>query len=245
MPTPATGRPTRNVGMSETSRTVIKAFRVLDLFLERIQPLTLAELSHATGINKSTASRLCASLAQTGLLRRVGRGSYALGPKISQLCAAYKQQVDAEQIIRPILIELRDLSGESASFYVRSGDKRICLFRENSLQKIHHHREEGETLPLEGVAGDMLLAFDGRKGKLYDQIRRAGHHEADGLMPYTASIAVPVFAYDGGLLGALVVAGLSSRFHETLRAKTLERMKYHSLKLRQSFPTADMLGRHI
>ena len=41
-----------------------------------------------------------------------------------------------------------EASGETASFYVREGQSRVCLFRQNSPHAARHHLDEGSELPL-------------------------------------------------------------------------------------------------
>jgi DNA-binding IclR family transcriptional regulator len=47
--------------------------------------MTLAELSHLTQINRSTAHRLPAQLHAVGILERIGRGRYRIGQALFHL----------------------------------------------------------------------------------------------------------------------------------------------------------------
>jgi DNA-binding IclR family transcriptional regulator len=219
---------------TKKSETVLKAMTLLDRFLVEQRPLTLGDLAQATGIHKTTVFRLCNSLVATGLLQRSADATFFIGPKIWRLAQVFEQSIDAERLVRPILVELRDATGESASFYVRDGEWRVCVYRENARHAIRHHLEEGSRLPLrEGVVGHVLLAFAGEPGGDYDRIRVDGHLIAQGREPYTASVAVPVFAADGGLVGALVVSGPSSRFDEAKRREALELARAAASSLRE------------
>ncbi|MCB1547264.1 MAG: IclR family transcriptional regulator [Hyphomicrobiaceae bacterium] len=203
--------------VTRTSGTVEKALDILDELSGPVAERGVSELAVVTGINKSTVVRLCATLAQRGYLQRGQRQRYRLGPRVANLARAYRQGFDLEAEVRPILRELRDASGESASFYVRRGGQRICLYRESSRHPIRHHVDEGAQLPLGvGVVGRVLLAFSGEPGQDLEQIRSAGYHDAAGREPLTASVSVPVLC-DGALVGALVLSGPSNRF--TARAR--------------------------
>ena len=150
---------------SRISGTVIKALDILDLFPGRDDGLSATQIAAATGINMSTVVRLCATLEGRRYLRRNGRGMYFVGPQVEPLARALRTQFSLEDTVRPVLRALRDETGESASFYVRDGDARICLYREDSHHAIRHVVAEGARLPLkEGVVGRVLLAYDGAKG---------------------------------------------------------------------------------
>lgn len=207
------------------SETVAKALRIIDTFLENSAGHTLAALSARTGINKSTILRLCATLEEAGLLQRDRSMAYVLGHKVWQLALIYQRQFRLEELIRPFLCRLRDETKESASFYVRNGGVRVCLFRENSRHRICHHVEEGTQFPLrQGVVGRVLLAYCGESGREHEAIRREGYFMAQGREPLTSSVAVPVHTRDKKLVGAVVVSGPSSRFTEQAQRDALKKL---------------------
>jgi len=227
---------------TKKSETVLKAMSLVDRFLIERRPLTLGEVAQGTGIHKTTVFRLCNSLVAAGLLQRSAGATYFIGPKVWRLAQIYEQSVDAERVVRPALARLRETTGESASFYVRDGDWRVCVYRENARHAIRHHLEEGARLPLrEGVVGHVLLAFAAEPGTDYDRIRADGHFIALGREAYTASVAVPAFAADGGLIGALVVSGPSSRFDDAARADALHLLACEAAALRDHVAHARQL----
>jgi DNA-binding IclR family transcriptional regulator len=207
---------------ANTSSTVKKALQVLESVATAPSGMTLANITRATELNKATAVRLCATLQGAGFLERDAHMVYRLGRRIWQLGQVYRQQFGFEDIVRPIVAQLRDATGESASFYVREGAERVCLIRENSRQIIRHHVDEGTRLGLaRGVVGRVLLAFSGATGAEMAAIRAAGHLAAGGREPDTASVAAPVLDATGSLIGAVVVSGPSSRFDATGQAAAL------------------------
>lgn len=219
------------------SGTVTKALGVVDQFLEGGPSLTLTQLSARSGIHKSTLLRLLASLQQAGLVERNAAMAYQLGPKVWRLAQAYRRQFSLEHVVRPRLCVLRDRTGESASFYVRDGNRRVCLYRESSAHPIRHHVEEGARLPLtRGVVGRVLLAYSGARAADYARIRARGHLVDQGREPYTASVAVPVLTTDGGLAGALVVSGLASRFGKRRQVEALRLLRDAARAIGEAFP---------
>jgi len=219
------------------STTVTKALNILDLFLNQNEGLSVTQIHNLSVINMSTVLRLCATLENSGYLKRNGRGIYFVGHQIERLSQVYRHQFSLDKVIRPVLTTLRDETEESASFYIISGNQRTCLFRVNSENEIRHVVEEGARLPLaEGVVGPVLLAYSGKRGPQYDKIRKEGYLIAKGRKSYTASVAAPVFKTDGSLAGALVVSGLSVRFTAKKRVLALNLILSCSQKLSVLLP---------
>lgn len=224
---------------SRISGTVTKALDILDLFLGREDGLSVTQISTATGINMSTVVRLCATLEGRSYLRRDSQGRYFVGSQVEQLAQVLRTQFSLSETIRPLLKQLRDATGESASFYIRDGGVRVCLFREDSKHAIRHVVEEGARLPLkDGVVGNVLLAQDGAKGAVYDRIRKDGYYAAVGRDPFTASVAVPVAAKSGTLTGAMVVSGLADRFSDKKRKMALKLLVEARIALADLLPAA-------
>lgn len=193
---------------------VERALAILDAFREGEDSLSLAEIAQRTLMYKSTILRLCASLERYGYLWRVNDGRYRLGPTPMRLGALYQRAFRLGDRVVPILNHLASSSGESASFYVRQGDVRVCLHRVDSPQAIRDHVQEGDHLPLDrGAAGRVLLAFGGASGAIYARARRdliaASFGERN---PETAAIACPVFRVGQELVGALSLSGPIYRF---------------------------------
>jgi len=193
---------------------VERALTLLEAFADGTPQLSLAELAARTGFYKSTILRLGRSLERFGYLTRSARGLYRLGPAPARLGALYRDRSDHGGLIRPVLRALRDDSSQTASFYLRSGDQRTCLYRVNSEREIRHHLEEGARLPLAlGAAGKVLLAFTERPDAQSRKIRRAGYAVSLGERdPYIAALAVPLFDAGGEFLGALCLSGLAVQF---------------------------------
>lgn len=196
---------------------VDRALALLAVFEEDDEALPLAELARRSGLYKSTILRLCASLERAGYLRRLSDGKYRLGPALLKLGQFYQKSFKLEGYVLPTLRQLAKSTGESASFYIREGDKRICLFRVNSpLHRVLHYVTAGTQLPLEtGAAGKVLLAFT-EDDEACAAVRRellvvsASRRKSD-----TAALACPIFSAQRGFVGAMSLAGPRTRFTET------------------------------
>ena len=200
---------------------VERALTLLEAFGPDERALSLADLAHRTGFYKSTILRLTRSLERFRFLTRAPDGLFRPGPALWRLGSLYRQDYDLGEYVRPVLRTLRDESAESASFYVRDGDIRVCLYRLESNREIIHHLEEGAQLPLDrGAAGHVLLAYGGQAGKRYARIRRQGYDVSMGERESeVAAVAVPVLTSNGTIRGALALSGLVTHFDDAFRKK--------------------------
>ena len=195
---------------------VHRALSILDAFTESDQKLALAELAKRTGLYKSTLLRLAKSLERFGYLIRSEDGSYHLGSKVLFLGSLYQRSFRTSEFVPPVLRQIVEELHEGASFYVRDEEQRVCLHRIDAHRAVRDSVHEGDRLPLTvGAAGHVILAFNGRPGERYDDIRKnmyaASFGERD---PETAAIACPVFGVDQKFVGALSVSGPRYRIEE-------------------------------
>ncbi|BBK31553.1 IclR family transcriptional regulator [Stella humosa] len=193
------------VASADRLLTVLTAFRRGDDALE------LTELAQRTQLVKSTIMRLCISLERFGLMERLGDGRYRLGTEIARLGSVYLQSFALEAHAMPALEKLVAASGETASFYIRRGEQRLCLFRVDSPSPLRMHVRPGDLRPMDGSSIAQVLrlpdlAATGTSVEAGHPIYSSGVTDA-----HVASMAMPVFGAGGRLLGALAVTGPASR----------------------------------
>lgn len=212
---------------------VERALSLLDCFSEGDRGLSLAELARRSGLYKSTILRLAASLERFGYLIRREDGLYRLGPALWRLGAAYRRQFDLGDLIRPELKLLVEKTGESASLYIRDGDDRVVLYRENSPKAARHHLVEGQRLDLgSGASGRVLRAHCGGESTQDQEVRAKGYAVSLGERdPDIAAVAVPLLDRDGQLVGALAVSGLMRRFDNIKREEALRQLRDAAVRL--------------
>lgn len=197
---------------------VDRALTLLLAFEQGESELSLTTLAQRTGLYKSTALRLIASLEHAGLLIKGAQG-YRLGATVARLHHHYAASFSLQDQVMLVLNDLVARTQESAAFHVRQGDQRLCLYRVDSPHPLRDHVRAGDLLPLErGAGGRVLLAFSGQRGKLYADIRAAGvvtlHGDRnEGL----SGISAPVFGEGGELLGALTLTLPTSRMKAGLQ----------------------------
>jgi DNA-binding IclR family transcriptional regulator len=193
---------------------VDRALLLLTAYRAGDRSLSLAELAERAGLVKSTALRLLASLAHFGLVQRLEDGRYALGSEIARLQTIYTASFAMDAVVLPVLRELVDKTRESASFHVRQGDARVCLYRVDSPQPIRDHVQVGDLFPVDrGAGGRVLMAFSGGRGALYDRVRAEGVAALVGdRSPELAGVSAPVFRANGELAGAVTLTMPAHRF---------------------------------
>jgi DNA-binding IclR family transcriptional regulator len=192
---------------------VDRALSLLAAFRTGDAALSLGELAQRAALYKSTALRLLASLEHARLVQRHADGRYALGHEVARLHAIYAASFSLEPVVMPVLRELVARTNESATFHVRQGDQRLCLYRVDSPRPVRDHARAGDVLPLNrGAGGRVLMAFSGARGALYSRIRRDRVAILSGdRTPELAGISAPVFAASGTLAGALTLTMPSER----------------------------------
>ena len=196
---------------------VERALRVLDIFVPGDTGLSLKQVSDRSGVNKATILRLSVSLEKFGHITRDAKGLFHLGPSLWRLGSVFRQNLRMGPIVRPVLADLVNATGESASFYVQRGNSGVCLYRVNSHRPARDHVEEGEIIPLSiGSSGQVLDAYSIRQGKQANNIRKSGYYLSLGERdPDVAGLSVPVLGLEDELLGAVSLSGLRVRFNET------------------------------
>lgn len=205
---PVPAAPSPPVGVLE------RGIAVLECFQEDRLRLTLRDFAESTGLDKATLLRLLGVLANARMVQRLDNGQYTLGPALLHLGMLYRSSVDLGSRLQPVLRAVMEQTGETVAFYVRSGDERVCLYREHTQSEVRPHVEPGARLPLSagGASAHILLYFTGGKTAQAAHIARHGYVITRAeRVPEMASIALPVFDGDGSFAGSLVVMGLASR----------------------------------
>jgi len=195
---------------------VRRAMRILEAFGVEDHALSLAELSRRTNCHRSTVLRLARTLALDDYLAQRPDGTWRLGRAAGWLGACYQATFNVLEVVQPVLRELSEATGESATFYVREGNQRVCMARVEGPKSIRHHVRVGAGLPLNlGGPGRVLLAFSGEPDEPYESVRRAGYMISLGERePEVSSIAAPVYGLNWALLGAICISGPISRLTE-------------------------------
>lgn len=200
---------------------VERALAILDAFRETNGILALAEIAKKTGLYKSTILRLLVSLELFGYVRRLDDGRYQIGPKVAELNLIFQESFRLREYVMPILERIVSAVNESASFFVRDKDSRLCLYRADTRQAIRDHIREGDMLELRrGASGKCLLKYDERS--LADVTAKDFVFASFGERARDmAALAAPVFGVNGKFMGCISISGPRNRFEDA----PVEKMK--------------------
>ena len=198
---------------------VDRALSIIKCFGAGEDRLTLAQIAERTGYYKSTILRLAVSLERQGFLSRSSDKSFMLGSQLLRLGNLYQRSLKLEDQVRPSLMNLLQETGESASLFIRQGEDRICLFRQDSDHAVRDHVSEGQILSLDrGAAGHVISKFDpdyNSEADIRPRVADLPVFSFGERVAEVAAAAVPVFWLHEGrvkLTDALTVSGPLSRF---------------------------------
>lgn len=183
-------------------------------------PATLASLVQHTGLARPTAHRLAVALEHHGFVARDLQGRFVLGPRLAELAAASGED-RLVAMAGPVLMRLRDITGESAQLFRRQGDVRLCIAVADRPAGLRDSVPLGSTLSLKaGSAAQALLAWedpeeiaDELTGATFSadslaMVRRRGWAQSVAEREAgVASVSAPVMGLDGKVAAAVSVSG--------------------------------------
>ncbi len=145
---------------SHTIRSVVKAFRILELF-DRHQPsLTIGDIANKAGLNRATAYRLCMTLVDLGYLDRQDNGPYRLGLKAVGLAQAAAGTHELPELALPVLQRLQEQTSETVNLAVLEGTEIVYLARLRSQHILGIQLSVGSRIPFHASSlGKAIAAF--------------------------------------------------------------------------------------
>ena len=100
---------------AEGLSSVRNAARLLKVFLSREESIGVSELGRRLGLGKSSVHRLLTTLCSEGLIEQdPATGGYRLGLVVFELGEAVRVQLDLHAACGPVLVSLREQTGESS-----------------------------------------------------------------------------------------------------------------------------------
>jgi DNA-binding IclR family transcriptional regulator len=202
--------------------------------LESAEPVALTELASATGIPKSTASRLVSALERRGLIEQDGeRGRLRPGPAILRVAERSMLERNMVELARPSLDALAEASGETINLAVPASHGVEHVAQVDSRHFLGTGQWLGRSVDYHCTAvGKVFMAF-GRAtvpstplprhapATITDPVRLRSELEVvrahgfatavDELEPGLAAMAVPVRGARGEVVAALSITGPTLR----------------------------------
>ena len=175
---------------AETSQTLDRGLRVLDVLSRAPGGLTVTELAGQLGVNRTVVYRLVSTLEQHALLRKDGRGRLHVGLGVLHLASAVQPVL--RDLAVPVLRALAEKVGCTAHLTVADGDEALALaVVEPSWTDFHVAYRVGARHPLtKGAAGKAILV--GREPDGPPFVSTSGE-----LQTGAQGVAAPVRGVDG------------------------------------------------
>jgi DNA-binding IclR family transcriptional regulator len=215
------------------TQAVDRAARLLSEVVHSADPMTFTGLSAATGLAKSTTSRLLLALERNGLVRRDDHGRFLPGEMFVSF--AWRGGADAGlvAVAQPFLERLGKATGETINLGVARNGMVEQIAQVDSTYLIGGTNWVGLSLPLHCSAlGKVLLAYGAVQlpaGKLERRtektitteaalradlatVRSRGYAVTDEeLEPGLITVAAPIRGYDDMVVAALSVSAPTTR----------------------------------
>ncbi len=175
---------------AETSQTLDRGLRALQVLAETPHGLTVSELSDELGVNRTVVYRLVTTLEQHGLARRDQTGRVHVG--LGVLALARALQPVLREAATPVLRTLAERLGCTAHLTVADGGEALAVaVVEPSWTDFHVAYRVGARHPLgQGAAGKAILLPRTAGGASY--VATMGE-----IQPGARGVAAPVIGVEG------------------------------------------------
>ncbi|RLL39995.1 IclR family transcriptional regulator [Oceanobacillus piezotolerans] len=146
------------------NQSVIKALKLLDLFTEDKNELTLKEISDRANIPKPTAYRLLSALESINYLYKIKENEhdsrYRLGLKLLELGQIVYDQLELRKIALPFMQDLAQEINEAIHLVIFNQNEATYIEKVESNRALRLYTRIGKSSPLYiGSGPKMVLAF--------------------------------------------------------------------------------------
>ncbi len=225
-------------GASSGTQAVDRAAALVSTVVHADQALSFADLQEASGLAKSTTSRMLTALERSGLLERDGAGSYVAGSLFWLYAARHDPWEELVRLARPALERIGETTHETVHLSVTRGERVVQVAQVDSryllgtrdwteIEVPAHTSALGKVFyawgalplpdrPLERLTGATLadpaaLRRDGVRAR-----KRGWAVTIDELEVGLTGIAVPISGSRGDVVAALGISGPTPRMEGRL-----------------------------
>jgi IclR family acetate operon transcriptional repressor len=218
------------------TQAVDRAAALLTLVIEAEAAVTFGELSEASGLARSTTSRLLAALERTRLVERVGTGEYIGGPLFALYAARHDRTAEMARLARPMLEVIGEDTGETVHLAVANGGRVAHVDQVDStfllgardwtdVEVPPHCSALGKVLlawkvldlpdgPLESVTERTLRSPDALEDDLEQARTRGFAVTLDELEIGLSGVAAPVFGPESTVVATVGISGPTARLED-------------------------------
>lgn len=126
---PVSPSPEAAVGLGMAIQVLERATALLDALAAQPDPVTLKDLSKATGLHSSTAHRILNDLVIGRYVDRVDSGLYQLGMRLLELGSLVKGRLNVREAALEAMQALHKLTGQTVNLSVQQGDEIVYIDR--------------------------------------------------------------------------------------------------------------------
>ena len=209
-------------------RSAMRALEALEA-IARHQPIGVGELARQLDEDKSGVQRALVTLAESGWIRALADGPtrWELTPRILAVASYAQVTAGLAQLIRPLMVSLRDQTQETVICAVSDGDRVVITEVVESTQVVRSAPAVGFVVPTEtSASGRALLAAMDRSGRVrlaghgldahahaeLDKVRERGWSlNADDALEGSTSVGAAVMSGSGLPVAAIAISAVSSR----------------------------------
>lgn len=226
--------------MAEATGTqaVDRAVALVSTVVHADEPLTFADLQEASGLAKSTTSRMLAALERGALLERDSDGSYVAGSLFWLYAARHDPWEELVRLARPAMEQIGEETSETVHLSVTRGEKVVQVAQVDSRYLLGTRDWTEIDVPAHTSAlGKVFFAWgtlplpEGPLERLTDatitdtaglrrdgaRARKRGWTVTDGELEVgLTGVAVPVYGTRGDVVAALGVSGPTPRLEDRL-----------------------------
>ncbi|MCP3446106.1 IclR family transcriptional regulator [Bradyrhizobium sp. CCGUVB14] len=223
-----------DTGMSSV-RAVDRAIAILQCFSADQPAMSVIEIQKRVGLSRPTLYRLLHTLSTCGLIHAEGDPQrFKLAHGVMKLSHVWLKGLDVVNVARPILEELRDVTGETAALFRLEEDRSICILECESRHVLTISRGIGSSMKIpQGATGKAMLAFmpaerqaeflsemprDAQRSNLEEALRAAAHNgytiSRGEIFVGAIAVAAPYFDHRGSVVGSVGLYGPAARVSE-------------------------------
>lgn len=209
---------------------------------------TLADITQAVRLNRTTTYRLLRYLVREGAVRVDGDNKYCLGPLVLNLGAAARRNQELKELFAPLLSHIAEVTGDTVFLQLRSGTESVCVDRrlgaypvQTLIVDVGTHRPLG--VGTGGVAilaaspaqeADNVIKANAASFPSYGvsaftitqavrMARKLGDVSASVPgVPGVRAVAVPIMNQSGYAVAAIAVAAITQRMSRARQSKLVE-----------------------
>ncbi|TDD18229.1 IclR family transcriptional regulator [Nonomuraea diastatica] len=220
-----------NAPRTQPLSTALKCLKMLEVVAGAERSVRVAELARELGLTRAAVHQQLVTLVAAGWMEQAGDGTYRLTLRPARIGQAALRQAGLGERVLPVMERLVDVVREAVSLAILERGTATIIQRIEPGRPLQVDLRAEARMPISrSASGQVLLAYatERQLAELRElgveppgedelaRVRERGYATSEGRwLEGVLGIAAPVFDVERRCVGALSVAGPSSRFdHE-------------------------------